>query len=192
LVWSNEHMRLSSRLVGLVLLSILPMAIAAALYARLWTIPELNAPRTLIRVPTESDLNRDHSPRYMPCPVLKQGSQPGHATVCQVVADPAKFACKRIRLRATFEGDCLENSILAGDGCERGIVPYGPAEANSAVNAFFHKASPGQPSLWRKVDRGLHRTVRIRVEEYGHVYAMQIESVDSMQAIPIPNERRSR
>lgn len=51
------------------------------------------------------------------------------------VAHRQSFICRRVRLRAAVESDCFENSVLMGDGCGRGLVPFGGAD--SGVDALF-------------------------------------------------------
>jgi hypothetical protein len=82
----------------------------------------------------------------VPCPIAGgEKTAPLKTTLCEVVREPGRFACKRIAFRATIESDCLEHSSLTDPACERGVIPMEGESASPTVDAVFREACPLMP-----------------------------------------------
>jgi hypothetical protein len=161
-------------------LAVVALAIGAVAYVPLWRTPKLDASGVLIRRPGVPELPpADEGRHNLPCPSAEQqASHPIETTVCTVVQHPDEFACKRIRLRAAFLTDCMHHSFLTDAGCERAIEPWGTPYP--ASDAFFEGACASIT-----INRDVKRTAtfagrfRLRSEDWGTVYILEIERVEN-------------
>ncbi len=168
------------RLASLAGLSLAVCGISYGVYLRYWRVPGLNATLRPVRPPSASELLLGRDPPDPSCePDLGSGS-PIETTLCDVIEHPNNFACKRVRFRANFETDCIENSLLLDSGCERGVAPYGSPDA--AASDFFDGACSSNP-----IDRRAKRTAtftgqfRLRSENRRTIYALEIERVANIE-----------
>ena len=75
-----------------------------------------------------------------------RSSTPIQIPLCNIAQHPQRYQGMRVRLRASFETDGLEHSILADSDCKRGIVPRiaKGAEHNSDVEALERAVAKGR------------------------------------------------
>jgi hypothetical protein len=127
----------------------------------------------------------DDTPHNLPCPNTEEPAQPLDTTVCEVVQRPEAFACKRVRLRATLLTDCLEHSALVGSRCERSLLPLG--HPSPQVDAFFSDACAARPfDFETKRTATFTGRFRLRSEDQGTVFALEIERVANVKITPPP------
>ncbi len=94
------------------------------------------------------------------CPLSKsqsaaiQPSTPSQIPLCDVTQDPQRYQGMRVRIRASFETDGLEHSILTDSRCKRGIVPW-------IAEQVEH--DPGVEALDRAVAKGRRGTIDKRI-----------------------------
>jgi hypothetical protein len=135
---------------------------------------------TPIRPPTASELAFGQDPPEAQCEPEAVRSQPIETTICELVQHPVDFTCKRVRFRADFETDCMENSILLDDRCERGIAPYGASDV--IAEAFFEGACADN-----HFDSSVKRTAtftgmfRMRSENGRSICALDVDRVTSIK-----------
>lgn len=168
------------RLAGLACLAGVICAAGCVAYLRYWRVPELNASLKPVGPPTASDLALGQDPPEAPCEPGLGLTQPIETTLCQLVQHPDDFSCKRVRFRANFETDCMENSILLDDLCERGIAPYGSPDP--AADAFFEGAcASGQFDATVKRTATFTGTFRIQKRNGRSICALEIERVANVK-----------
>jgi hypothetical protein len=85
--------------------------------------------------------------------------------------------------------DCLEHSVLSGDGCQRGLVPIA-SRPNPAVEAFFDSACAA-----KTLDSAARRTatftgrLRLSQESQRAVNMLDIESLENTDVSATPDVR---
>lgn len=169
-------MRLGWRRHGL---AVAVCAVGCALYLRYWKVSELHARLIPVRPPTASELALGQEPPELPCEPVLGPSQPIETTLCELVEHPDDFACKRVRFRANFETDCLENSILLDSRCEGGIAPYG---SSNRAAAFFEGACASRPFDFSSKRRATFTGIfRIRARNGRSICTLDVEGVTGIK-----------
>ena len=164
---------------GLLILVAL-LAGGVALYVRVWRVPKLDGLRGSAPGLLVTKMGNDSGLFDLRCPSPLKVFEPIETTVCDVVAHPHDFICRRVRLGAIFESDCFEHSVLMGDGCEHSLLPTG---SDSPDTDSLTNAACGQSSRRTAVVKVAARFTGI-VRPYGRslngAITLEIEKVEDM------------
>jgi hypothetical protein len=166
---------------GLVSLAIALAASGTVVYLRIWRVPTLNGPRTGAPGLLVTRMGIDSGLFDLRCPSPLEVSEPIETAVCDVVRHRQRLICRRVRLCATVESDCFEHSVLMGDGCEQGLVPFGGAD--SLVDALFDSVCSLSSRRPAEVTKAATFTGILR--PFGHglndAMALEIEKVEDIR-----------
>lgn len=88
--------------------------------------------------------------------LLQPGGHTTHASpiktsVCEVASNPAVYNGKLVTLRAQFESDGIERSVIVDENCPQlGILPYDAADNIPGAKSLDEALATGHPSTLTK------------------------------------------
>jgi hypothetical protein len=165
------------------------LAGGVAVYVRVWRVPKLDGLRAGAPGLLVTRMGSDSGLFDLRCPSPLEVFEPIETTVCEVVAHPQDFICRRVRLGAIFESDCFEHSVLIGDGCEHGLLPTGAdsPDTNSLTNAACGQSS--RRAAVAKVAATFTGILRPSGRSLNDAIALEIERVEAIEPAKNPEEK---
>jgi hypothetical protein len=116
---------------------------------------------------------------------------PIETTICAIVADPAAFDKKVVRVSATFQSDGIEHSSLMDRACSKTTVAItsGPSD-DAAHSALSSAVFNGRPGTFEKEIRGIF--IGRFTWQKGKLPSRRIDLVTASDITMTPREGRTR